>query len=107
MDIANSQSCVRFSPIGIILTFTFASILFVALIAIGLFNRYPAGEHAVPLRSTCSAAISAACHKPEGDVDAHLLPVRRKVTGSHDGVGHCLFTTAVDIEPPMDGMKYK
>jgi hypothetical protein len=30
----------------------------------------------MPLNATCSVIISAACHRPDGDKEAHLFPVR-------------------------------
>lgn len=107
VDIASSASRVGFSPIGIILAFTLASILVVVLVAIGFINRFPGGERAMPLISTCSAAITAACHAPEDDKDAYLLPVRWGVISLDDGVRHCSFTTARDVEPPLEGALYK
>ncbi|CAD6586365.1 MAG: hypothetical protein ASARMPRED_002513 [Alectoria sarmentosa] len=74
VEFASSASRVGFSPIGIILAFTFASILVDALAAVGFINRFPRGERAMPLISTCSAAITAAGHPPEDDRDAYLLP---------------------------------
>ena len=55
----------------------------------------------MPLVSTCSAAISAACHRPVGDKYAHLFPVKYGVVSvGKNGVGHCCFTTAADVEDP-------
>lgn len=57
----------------------------------------------MPLVSTCSAAISAACHRHEEDVDAHLLPL---IWGfvrddpSKPRRGRFCFTTARDVEWP-------
>lgn len=57
----------------------------------------------MPLVSTCSAAISAACHRHEEDVDTHLLPL---IWGfvrddpSKPRRGRFCFTTARDVEWP-------
>jgi hypothetical protein len=62
----------------------------------------------MPLASSCSAAISAACHPPEGDVDACLLPVQWgtvKHVSAEDGdkgVGHCSFSSW-PVEIPIAG----
>ena len=58
----------------------------------------------VPLVSTSSIAISAACHRPEDDVDAHLLPVRWGVI-SPEGVTpvQCSMTTLRDVSVPRVG----
>ncbi len=106
-DPADDKSGVGFSPIGIILALSLAIGMVLAIIALGLAKRYPGGETAVPLMSTCCAAISAACHPPSGDTDAHLLPVEWGVVSSEDGVGHCSFTTARDIKYPVEGGVYK
>jgi hypothetical protein len=37
------------------------------------FRRYKGG---MPLSATCSVIISAACHRPDGDKEAHLFPVQ-------------------------------
>jgi hypothetical protein len=43
-------------------------------ILVGLgFRRYKGG---MPLSATCSVIISAACHRPDGDKEAHLFPVK-------------------------------
>ena len=106
VDPSNRFSRTGFSPNGIILAFTLASTLVAALAVIGFVNRSPGGERAVPLMSTCSAAITAACHAPEDDRDAHLLPVRWGVVSSEEGLRHCSFTTARDIEPPPEGVLF-
>lgn len=73
-------------------------------VAFGLgFRRYPAG---IPLASSCSAAISAACHPPSDDVDAAVLPVQWGVIeAASDGVGHCSFTSH-EVTAPVKGRLY-
>jgi hypothetical protein len=68
-----------------------------------LMRKYPAGS-SMPLVVSCSAAISANCHRPELDEDAYLLPVRWGVVGVNDE-GHkiCSFTTMRDVELPKPG----
>ncbi|KIW04336.1 uncharacterized protein PV09_04626 [Verruconis gallopava] len=46
-------------------------LMLASLILLG-FRRYDGG---LPLNATCSAVISAACHQPKGERDAHLSPV--------------------------------
>lgn len=62
-------------------------------------------EGAMPLASTCSAAISAACHRPDADREAHLLPVQWGVV-NQDELGRecCSFTTSRTVVPPTLGM---
>ena len=101
-------SRVGFSPIGIVMAFTLATLLVLVLVALGLLCKYPGGEAAVPLMGTSSAAISAACHPPEDDKDAHLLPVKWGVVGvSEVGAGRCAFTTACDVHTPVEGAVYR
>lgn len=58
----------------------------------------------MPFASTCSAAISAACHRPEADNDAHLLPVQWGVVGQDEsGLQRCAFTTSRHVQPPTNG----
>ena len=53
----------------------------------------------MPLVSSCSAAISAACHRPDEDFDSHLLPVRRGLVGRK----HWCFTTSIELSYPKLG----
>jgi hypothetical protein len=79
-------------------------VLFLALqLGNAFIRKYPAGS-SMPLVVSCSAAISANCHRPELDEDAYLLPVRWGVVGVNDE-GHkiCSFTTMRDVEPPKPG----
>ena len=63
------------------------------------FRKY---EGTMPLVSTSSFAISAACHavQEDKDNDGHLLPMQWGVVAMKDGVGHCTFSTAHDNEQP-------
>jgi hypothetical protein len=78
-------------------------------IAVGRI-KYPTG---MPLVGSCSAAVSAACHRPAEDVDASLLPVQwGAVTHgegtSHDEepVGQYTFTS-LPVEYPIEGRMYE
>lgn len=53
----------------------------------------------MPLASTCSAAISANCHRHPEDEDCWLLPVRWGFVtdDEQDGKGRFTFTTARDV----------
>ena len=59
----------------------------------------------MPLAGSCSAAISAACHRPEQDVDAATKPVMWGVVSSKNGVGHCCFTS-LEVSRPIPGELY-
>ena len=61
----------------------------------------------IPLVGSCSLAISAACHRPDGDTDAAFKPLKwgaiRHETES--GPGHCCFIT-YKVEQPIFGHHY-
>lgn len=59
----------------------------------------------MPLAGSCSAAISAACHRPEDDVDAATKPVMWGVVSSDKSVGHCCFTS-FEVSRPVPGELY-
>lgn len=91
-----------YSCIAIFFVIIVGSTLLVAGVAMG-FRRYEAG---MPLASSCSAAISAACHPPVDDVDAAVLPLMWGVVEEDmDGVGHCSFTSR-EVVPPVKGRLY-
>ncbi|KAK4963812.1 hypothetical protein LTR28_004372 [Elasticomyces elasticus] len=94
-----------YSPVAIILTTVVVSLIIIAGIVTGM-RRYRMG---MTLASSCSAAISAACHPPEGDVDASVLPVQWGVVGekttASGSVGHCTFTSW-DVSVPVRGKLY-
>lgn len=72
----------------------------------GYFRKF-SGESSMPLVSTCSAAISANCHRPEADKEAHLLPVQWGVSGEDDsGSKLCSFTTSRYVEAPTSRHEY-
>jgi hypothetical protein len=97
-----------YSPFAIILTVVTATVIAISGIAIGRL-RFPAG---MPVASSCSAAISAACHPPPGDEDAQLLPVQWGAVnhgdvaeGAEEAVGHCSFSS-LPVEAPIPGRLY-
>lgn len=72
----------------------------------GSLRKYPS-EGAMPLASTCSAAISAACHRPEADKEAHLLPLQWGIVGTDDqNTEYCSFTTSRTVAAPSIGSYY-
>ena len=106
-DPAQSISACGYSSIAIIFGIGFGSILPLIAIAHG-FRRYPSG---MPFAANCSAAISAACHPPEGDTDAASKPLQWGVTGevvennAGEIVGHCSFTSLA-VTAPIEGQLY-
>lgn len=61
----------------------------------------------MPVASSCSVAIAAACHRPEDDVDASVLPVKWGAVEENksDEVGHCSFTS-LDVGEMVVGKMY-
>lgn len=94
------------SNLGILLCLIFACVMLAFILWAGLCNSLPSGDAALPLASTCSAAIGALCHRPDGDFDAHLMPVQWGVTEDGESPGHCSFTTARDVRRPVEGTLY-
>ena len=76
--------------------------ILIVQLANAFIRKYPANS-AMPMVVSCSAAISANCHRPEKDEDAYLLPVRWGVVGETEGRKICSFTTMRDVEPPKPG----
>jgi hypothetical protein len=68
-------------------------------------RKYPSNT-AMPLAATCSAAISAACHRPDADKDAHLLSVQWGVVDDTIGTERCAFTTSRYVHPPLLDNEY-
>lgn len=59
------------SPIAIITVIPLGALLLLVAIA----NGSRKCKEGVTLAASCSATISAACHRPKEDVDAAVLPV--------------------------------
>jgi hypothetical protein len=98
-----SVSTVGYSPLAVMLCLLLGIIMVVALVALG-FRKYEPG---IPLASSCSAAISAACHAPISMTDASGLPllwgvVEREQRG---GVSHCALSSG-EVSMPQSGVRY-
>lgn len=89
------------SPIAIITAMILGAILLLLLCLNGC-RRYKPG---LPLAGSSSAVISAACHRPESDVDAAVLPVRWGSVRPEGPVGHCCFTS-FESSFPEEGKLY-
>ncbi|KAF2186010.1 hypothetical protein K469DRAFT_726446 [Zopfia rhizophila CBS 207.26] len=96
-----------YSPQAILATIIMSLLMVAALVWAGL-RKFKNG---IPVAGTCSAAISATCYVPEGEVGekSAFLPVQWGVTGSGDGVengvGHCAFSS-MPVERPVEGALY-
>lgn len=117
------------SPDAIIsLGFSLQPMLIVMVAAVGLCvgtivlgrTRKLKGEGFMPLASSCSLAIAAACHATAGDEKAYLTAVmwgavagRKQVPESYysshsteqNSIGHCAFTSR-DVEQIQEGRLY-
>ena len=104
---ARSISTCGYSNIAIIFTLMLGLLLTLNIVAIG-FRNYKSGIHLV---SSCSAAISAACHAPETDVQASKKPVKwgsvpsLGFRGGNEHVGHCCYTSLA-VHEPEEGKLY-
>jgi len=74
-----------------------ASVFFISFVLIMACVKLRSG---MPVVSTCSAAISAACHPAHNEeAGAHLMLLQWGVTDEIDGVGHCTFS-AREVKMP-------
>lgn len=97
-----NASTVGYSCIAIITVIALGGIVVIIGILHG-FKRYKPG---IPLAGSCSAAISAACHRPNEDVDAPYKAVMWGAVKSKNPVGHCCFTS-FEVTKPVKGQKYQ
>ena len=93
-------STIGYSCIAIITVIFLGAIM----ILIEVLNGFRV-HRGMPLAGSCSAAISAACHRPEEDVDAATKPVMWGVVSSENGVRHCCFTS-FEVSQPVPGELY-
>ncbi|KAL8976226.1 MAG: hypothetical protein Q9205_007726 [Flavoplaca limonia] len=106
-----------FLPRAILITICLGLAVLVVGILMG-FRKYKPG---IPLVGSCSAAISAACHPPQGDDKPSRKAVRwgscgptstLDMTGDNltlssgeSEIGHCSLTS-FNVEPPVEGALY-
>ena len=104
LDPGQSTLTCGFSPYALVITIFFAGIMLITLFLVGLRDL----DTKMPFERSSSFAISAACHRPLGDNDAHLLPVQWGAISHEtiDGPGHCCLTS-FNVEPPIEGQLYK
>ena len=96
-----------YSPMAMI----FVIILGSFIVLLGICFGFRKSRGGMPLAGSCSAAISAACHPPETDVNASLKRVMWGVVAEDsfqyegENVGHCSFTSST-VEAPVVGKWY-
>jgi hypothetical protein len=101
---SNTLTIPGYSPKAILAVLVI-TILMLAVLVGNEFRRYPS---AMPLVVNSSFAISAACHQPEGDLDAAYERVKWGAVTHPDRrfPGHCCFTSYA-VEPPIVGKHYE
>lgn len=113
-EVGNLSAC-GYSPMGIIGAMVTAATMLLGICVLG-FLRYSPG---IPLCSCNSLAISAACHRPEGDTDAavsgvkwgEVLELQTEINVMSNGLeeskdaGHCCITSR-PVESPVRGKYY-
>ena len=96
-----------YSPMAMI----FVLILGSVIVLLGICFGFRKSRGGMPLAGSCSAAISAACHPPEADVNASLRRVMWGVVAEEsfqyegESVGHCSFSSST-VEAPVEGKYY-
>lgn len=94
-----------YSPVAIMAGIIAGCLMLLYIIGMG-FRRFKSG---MPIASSCSAAISAACHPADDcawEPNAARLPLQSGVIPSEKGVAHCGFSSR-DVEMPEDGHFYQ
>lgn len=104
-DLYPESTCAcGYSPLSL-LVFT---LVFLILLLVLLFLLLRKMYICVPAAGHSSAVISAACHPPQDDINAHLKVVSWGVVENPDGekIGHCTFTSQY-ATLPREGNLYK
>ncbi|KAL6921275.1 hypothetical protein FSST1_005301 [Fusarium sambucinum] len=98
-----------YSPVAIFCV-VIVSVLMATAVGITAFRRLPTG---MPVVASCSLAIAAACHQPDGFSypEASLLPLQwgvmciEKEVSVRETTDHCGFSHG-SVEQPQDGQSY-
>lgn len=94
-----------YSPIAIVFSIALGCLILLITISAGLKKV----NTAVPTGGTCSAVVSAACHRPSGDKNAALELVKWGVVRESNGgriQDHCCITSW-PVEVPKQGRYYR
>ncbi|KAF7177453.1 hypothetical protein CNMCM7691_005706 [Aspergillus felis] len=103
------NSRIGFSAIGILLVVAMLMLLILGLLVHSAVRKYRDVPFGFPRLGTCSAGISAVCHAPTGDRDAHLFPVRMgvvtkgQVLGPGDDADWLIMSTYIGLQAPQRG----
>ncbi|KAF2736462.1 hypothetical protein EJ04DRAFT_489991 [Polyplosphaeria fusca] len=100
-----SKFGLAYSPLGVICSITFGIIIFAVSLALGLAKCTPG----LPLGSTNSFIIAAACHPPENDRHAARKLLQWGVVDTsitaREQPQHCTITSR-RVESPVEGQRY-
>lgn len=103
----DSVSSMGYSTLGIVLACLMGFVM-LAFVNLKALQKY---RQCIPMVGSCSAAVSAACHRPEDDVQASLKAVQWGVVQGADcenvgswksgekRFGHCSFTSTLTSPP--------
>lgn len=101
--VATDTSQIGYSCPPIICCIILGSVMLMVALGQG-FRKFASG---IPVASSCSVAISTACHRPESDIDAASMPVLWGTVddGKTDEVGHVSFSSQ-DVGDLIPGRMY-
>jgi hypothetical protein len=104
--LAKKVSACGYSSMAIVLSLVVSGAVILALLASAARKLEPG----MPLASSCSLAITAACHTSHGDEDAALLPLKYGVVIAEEpdgesGCEHACFSSK-EVTPLVDGHWY-
>jgi hypothetical protein len=99
----NDFTTTGFSPLADVALIAMSFVMLAYLVWL-CFKKYKSG---MPVTSTCSAAISAACHPSSNEeADAYLREMQWGVTETQHGIRHCTFS-AKDVLAPDNQTPYQ
>lgn len=94
---------VSWSPPALVTALVIGFVMFLILIALST-RKYP---NCMPVLSSCSAAISAACHRTESEnADMNLLPLQYGVLTTSKSRGKAVGFSSLEVSPLEDGELY-
>jgi len=98
-----SVNGVGWSPLGIIISIIVGGAMVLLVWLVGFLGRLPEG---MPVVRSCSAAISAACHRLEWDADAPRKNIAWGVVKpGEDGTEHAAFSSG-EVGLTREGVVY-
>lgn len=103
LDRSQSISTIGYSCIAIF----FAVFVGAVVVVVGWLNGFRRYNGGIPIVGSCSAAISAACYRPNDDSSTSLLPVQwgQAYVDSTSNIGHCSLSS-FEVTAPEEGSSY-